>query len=150
MDAPTVTRDFVATVFVVDRGRVLLLWHRKLRMWLPPGGHLAPHELPDEGAIREVREETGLEVELVPGRRRVGPVTFLAPPRAVLLEPIEPGHEHIDLIYFARVVGGTFRTNDESEGHRWLTAEEVRAADDVAEDVRELALRALEELGGTP
>jgi 8-oxo-dGTP pyrophosphatase MutT (NUDIX family) len=33
-------------------------------MWLPPGGHIDPHELPHDAAVREVHEETGLAVAL--------------------------------------------------------------------------------------
>jgi len=99
-----VTRDFTVATFVVYQGRVLLLWHRKLGMWLPPGGHIEPNELPDEAAVREVREETGITVVLtsppslppIPGPRQ------LARPEGVQLERIGPDHEHIDLIYFAR------------------------------------------------
>src|SRR5438445_2984704 len=41
----SVTRDFTVATFVVDAGRVLLLFHNKLAMWLPPGGHIDPSEL---------------------------------------------------------------------------------------------------------
>ena len=50
-------------------GKILLHFHRKLGMWLPPGGHIEQGELPDNAAVREVLEETGLEVELVGERR---------------------------------------------------------------------------------
>ena len=90
---------------MVWHGLVLLHPHRKLGIWLPPGGHVEPHELPDEAAVREVLEETGVEVELVgdvainaPGPRQ------LVRPRGVQLEEIAPGHEHIDLVYLARPV----------------------------------------------
>ena len=46
-------------------GKVLLHLHRKLGMWLPPGGHIERDEIPDDAAVREVFEETGLNVELV-------------------------------------------------------------------------------------
>jgi ADP-ribose pyrophosphatase YjhB (NUDIX family) len=97
------SRDFTVATFVVRRGAVLLLWHRKLQMWLPPGGHVEPNELPDEAAVREVAEEAGIAVELV-GERGVGverPIQLVRP-AGIQLETIRPGHEHIDLIYFAR------------------------------------------------
>lgn len=99
-----ITRDFTVATFVIHQSKVLLLWHRKLQMWLPPGGHVDPNELPDEAAVREVQEEAGLDVILlsqpalppIPGPRQ------LARPEGIQLENISLGHQHIDLIYFAR------------------------------------------------
>jgi 8-oxo-dGTP pyrophosphatase MutT (NUDIX family) len=100
----TTTRDFTVAVFVVNEGRVLLHWHRKLQRWLPPGGHIEPNELPDEAAVREVMEETGVAATLRGGDDYVeslGDPRRLRRPAGIQLEPISPGHEHIDLIYFA-------------------------------------------------
>lgn len=102
-DVRQVTRDFAVSTFVVWRGQVLLHRHHKLGIWLPPGGHVEPNETPDDAAVREVLEETGVRVTLV-GERAVdapGPVQLIRP-RGVQLEAIAPGHEHIDLIYLAR------------------------------------------------
>ena len=100
-----VTRDFAVSVFVVWRSQVLLHRHPKLGLLLPPGGHVEPDEVPDEAAVREVLEESGVVVELV------GPPPFQVPgprqltrPRGVQLENIAPGHEHIDLVYLGRPV----------------------------------------------
>ena len=101
------TRGFTVAVFVVHEGRVLLHRHKKLGLWLPPGGHIEPNELPDEAAVREVEEETGVQVELV-GERAL-PIDYprqLVLPAGVQLEDIEPGHQHIDLVYFARPISG--------------------------------------------
>ncbi len=101
-------RHFTVAVFVVWEGRVLLHRHRKLGMWLPPGGHIEENELPDDAAVCEVFEETGLRVELVGDRREdVSDPVQLHRPAGVQLENIEPGHQHIDLIYFAKPVGLT-------------------------------------------
>jgi 8-oxo-dGTP pyrophosphatase MutT (NUDIX family) len=99
-------RHFTVAVFVVHKGKVLLHRHRKLTMWLPPGGHIEEDELPDDAAVREVWEEAGLRVELVGERREdiTDPVQ-LHRPAGVQLENIGPGHQHIDLIYFAKPVG---------------------------------------------
>lgn len=100
---PESCRHFTVAVFVVHDGRVLLIYHRRYGRWLPPGGHVEADETPDEAAVREVREETGLTVVLpaasggiVPGGPRL-----LARPAGIQLEEIAPNHEPIDLVYFA-------------------------------------------------
>lgn len=116
MDAARTGRHFTVAVFVVSREKVLLHRHRKLGMWLPPGGHIERDELPDGAAVREVLEETGIEVELVGERREdVEDPVQLCRPAGVQLENIGPGHQHIDLIYFARPLGAT-EVQDEFSG----------------------------------
>ena len=58
---------------VVDDGRILLV--RESDTWLLPGGRLEPGESPEAGAVREVREETGVDVEIV-GLGAVAEQTF--------------------------------------------------------------------------
>jgi 8-oxo-dGTP pyrophosphatase MutT (NUDIX family) len=116
MSSERTDRHFTVAVFVVREKKVLLHRHRKLGMWLPPGGHIEEGELPDEAAVREVFEETGLEVELVGERREdVSDPVQLHRPAGVQLENIGPGHQHIDLIYFARPRGSTEIHADYSE-----------------------------------
>ena len=109
-------RHFTVAVFVAWEGRILLHRHRKLGMWLPPGGHIEENELPDDAAVREVLEETGLRVELVGDRREdVSDPVQLHRPAGVQLENIGPGHQHIDLIYFAKPAGTVEIYRDYSE-----------------------------------
>lgn len=101
------TRHFVATVYVVHDGATLLHDHEKLEMWLPPGGHIDRDELPHQAALREVREETGLDVTLLadsasPASDTVRP---LPEPQQLLLEDIDVhagrvAHQHVDFIYY--------------------------------------------------
>ena len=96
--------DFTVSVFVVHEAKVVLIHHKKLGKWLPLGGHIEIGENPEEAALREVREESGLDVELL-GRRQ--PRTFpgttnLTAPTYLDIHDISGDHRHIGLIYFAR------------------------------------------------
>lgn len=55
-----------AAVVILDRGRVLLMHRRKEGddYYVVPGGGVEPGETPEEAAIREAKEETGLTVGL--------------------------------------------------------------------------------------
>lgn len=122
----SLSRDFTVAVFVLHRDHVVLHRHPKLGIWLPPGGHIEPNELPDEAALREVTEESGLTVELV-GERGIG-VDYpdeprqLVRPEGIQLESIRAGHEHIDLIYFARPIAAGDTLPPLSEGMAWVAA----------------------------
>ncbi|MCK5538907.1 MAG: NUDIX domain-containing protein, partial [Bacteroidales bacterium] len=59
-----VTRHFTATTIVVYNNKALLHMHKKLGFWLPVGGHIDRDELPHVAALREAKEESGLDVEL--------------------------------------------------------------------------------------
>jgi 8-oxo-dGTP pyrophosphatase MutT (NUDIX family) len=137
------SRDFTVAVLVVRDQRILLHWHAKLSRWLPPGGHIEPDELPDEAALREVMEETGVEAELVlaplnsidlPGQPRQ-----LARPLGIQLADIGPDHQHIDLVYLARGLtegdlhAGAWLSRDQLDGLE-LT-EEVRVWCEIALDL---------------
>ena len=143
----TLTRDFTATTFVVWRGRVLLHWHKKSGAWFPCGGHIEKDELPDEAAVREVLEESGVAVELVGERAlQVEEPRQLLRPRGVQLEVISPGHEHIDLIYFARPArgydGGLLEA-DPTLG--WYAQADLRELD-LTEEIQQWTALALAEL----
>ena len=147
-----VTRDFTVAVFVIQDGRILLHLHPKLGKWLPPGGHIERNELPDEAAIREVAEETGLDVRLVGGKGLATdypaqPVQLVVP-AGIQLESIGKDHEHIDLVYFAVPVDAD---NDSEvrieEAFQWFTPEEL-AAHPVSEEILDWCERAVREVAG--
>ncbi len=141
-----ITRHFTATTFVVFEDKTLLHRHRTLGMWLPPGGHIDRDELPEVAAVREVKEETGLEVELIhePPLIQSENARELPRPWHILLENINPHHQHIDLIYFARAHGLELNP-EEGEGLelRWFSRSDL-AGDEIAEDIRKLGLEAID------
>src|SRR5260370_35615729 len=63
----TLANEFTATGYIVnkERTKTLLIHHNKINKWIPPGGHMENIELPHECALREVKEELGIDVELV-------------------------------------------------------------------------------------
>lgn len=145
--APAVTRDLAATVFVAWRGRLLMHRHRELGLWLPCGGHVEPHELPDDAAVREVLEESGVHVELVGERALQVPTPRqLLRPRGVQLETIRDDHEHIDLIYFGRPIEPyDGRLDGEEEGLGWYDAASLERLE-LTDEVRAWTALALAEL----
>lgn len=122
----SLSRDFTASTFVVWQQAVLLHRHPKLGMWLPCGGHIEPNELPDEAAVREVLEESGVRIELVGASAiEVDEPRQLATPRGVQLETIYPGHEHIDLIYFGRPLDPYDGTLLQRDAFAWYRPEQL-------------------------
>lgn len=116
--------DFTVAIFVVHDAKVLLIHHRKLDKWLPLGGHIELDEDPEIAALREAREESGLDVELLgerPPTTELGTRALIAP-RFLDIHRITATHEHIGMIYFARVKGGSLDLAEE-EHHdiRWVT-----------------------------
>ena len=62
--------DFTTSVYIVHAGKVLLRMHDKYHMWSGPGGHVDLHEDPNQAAVRECKEEVGLDGVLWEGMRR--------------------------------------------------------------------------------
>ena len=143
--------DFTVAIFVVHQDRVLVVHHRKLGKWLPLGGHVELDEDPEQAALREAREESGLEVELVgerPPTTEPGTRALIAP-RFLDIHRIHEGHEHIGMIYWARPAGGTLR-REEAAHHdiRWCTAQDLDGLQPAMSGaVRWYCRKALEELG---
>lgn len=149
--------DFTAEVFIVHRDTVLLRMHDKYKMWLSVGGHIELDEDPNEAAIREVKEEVGLDVTLVddlrPFKKDTPQYRELIPPK--YMNRHYPGgsggHEHITLTYFARSSTDAIAIphgHERSAEIKWFTREELEEnAYGIDETIRLHALRALNELG---
>jgi 8-oxo-dGTP pyrophosphatase MutT (NUDIX family) len=86
-----------SSIVIGPRG-VLLLRHRRLGMWMQPGGHLDPGENPWDAARRETTEETGLDVRFA--GTDGDDAGELGPPLAHIdVHPASKGHTHLDLRY---------------------------------------------------
>ena len=139
-------RTLTASIYVVYGNKVLLHMHKKYKTLFPLGGHMSPNEVPHETAIREVLEESGLQVELYNNDREfnLGRVIQLHKPMHVLLENVGHEVENIDFIYFA------IANNDkldpaigESKEFYWFSKENIENSDQIKPHVKEMALDAL-------
>jgi 8-oxo-dGTP pyrophosphatase MutT (NUDIX family) len=138
-----ITRDFVSTVFLVKDKKVLLVKHKKIGLWLPPGGHIENNETPGEAAVREVKEETGFDIELKPEQfHRIR----ILKTHHVEIHPIKEGHEHISFTYFTTPIGGKLKINHkESDELRWFSKEDLDNAD-ISVEIRHFGKQAIDEV----
>jgi 8-oxo-dGTP pyrophosphatase MutT (NUDIX family) len=142
--------DFTVAIFVVQDGKVLLIHHRKLNKWLPLGGHIELDEDPEQAALREAREESGFDVELIgdrPPTTELGTRALIAP-RFLDIHRITDTHEHIGMIYWARPKSGALALSaEEHHGIRWCSKEELASLQPpMSNAVRWYCCKAIEEV----
>ena len=139
--------DFTVEVFIVFNKRVLLRKHDKYKKWLGVGGHIELDEDPIQAAIREVKEEVGLDIELFGEVLPFQSENYkeLLPPKFLNRHRINETHEHISLVYFARSKTDALRLSNKeiSEECRWFTKEEVEKSAEIQPHIKEYALAAL-------
>ena len=142
--------DFTVAIFIVHEGKILVIHHRKLNAWLPLGGHIELDEDPEIAAIREAKEESGLDVELIgerPPTTSPGTRALIAP-RFLDIHRITDTHEHIGMIYWARPKTHSLALA-EAEHHdiRWCTARDLDFLQPpMSSAVKWYCLKALEEI----
>ncbi|MEI9962579.1 MAG: NUDIX domain-containing protein [Limisphaerales bacterium] len=132
--------------------------HRKLNKWLPLGGHIELDEDPEQAALREAKEESGLDVELLgerPPTTSLGTRALIAP-RFLDIHRINDTHEHIGLIYWARPKGGSdapVAALSVAEHHdiRWCSADDLETLRPPMTDaVKWYCRKAIEEISRQP
>lgn len=139
---------------LIHQDKVLLIKHKKLSMWLNPGGHVEANELPHLAAEREFWEETGIKVRAVDWQQLKDPQSeFLPNPiltnlhwvspknyEARLADPEHYEHEgkwqrgceqHINFLYLVEPVDGVnFQQNlQETTGIEWFDLDKIEEAD---------------------
>lgn len=120
-------RHFCASAFVINpyTKKILLVMHKKNKRWTQPGGHIEDDETPEEAALREVYEETGLRVRLL-GVRFPREDDFIRP-LGIQKNRNSMGDVHIDIIYPA-VPNDDAKEQlniEESEDIGWFSREEL-------------------------
>lgn len=147
--------DFTVTVYVVYKNKVLLRHHDKYNFWLGVGGHIDLDEDPNEAALREVKEEVGIDVALWDGNKKFQFAKGsdlhkeLIPPVALNRHHTSQTHEHVDMVYFAKASTDQVKVeyeDDRSDEWKWLTKDELETMD-LLPDVKFYAALALDTLG---
>lgn len=112
-----------ASAVVVGPRGTLLHRHKRLGIWLQPGGHVDPGEAPEDAAVRETVEETGVAAAHPETGPRLVHVDVHAGGR---------GHTHLDLRYLLHAgASDPLPGPGESRAVRWHTwAEALAAADE--------------------
>lgn len=120
--------DFTVSAFIVYDNRVLLIFHKKLKKWLPVGGHIELNEDPEEALFREVKEECGLKIIVLgkkPSIKSKG-TKFLYSPAFLDIHDIADVHKHIGLCYFAKAKSGKVALNkEEHDDMRWFSEKDL-------------------------
>jgi 8-oxo-dGTP diphosphatase len=120
--------DFIVNVYIIHNNKVLLIKHKKLKVWLPIGGHIELDENPEEALYREVEEECGLEIELVNKTYGMNDkeCTFLPLPNFLDIHRINKKHKHIAFEYFATAKSDIVNFNKkEHDEIKWFSEEEI-------------------------
>jgi 8-oxo-dGTP pyrophosphatase MutT (NUDIX family)/predicted N-acetyltransferase YhbS len=130
-----------ASAIVVGPRGVVLHKHKRLGIWLQPGGHIDDGESPGDAAVRECFEETGLRAEHFSGKAELVHVDAHDGPR---------GHFHLDLRFLlAAPDHDPCPPEGESPDARWWSFDELRSHHEpgisgIIDSLRTFTIRAAE------
>lgn len=142
-------KTMTATVYVVRGNEVLLHWHKKYDTWFPLGGHIEKDEFPHEAAIREAREEAGIEISLhrteIAPEIDVGRVGRIPAPFCIFQEEGRD-EEFFDFIFIGHTDAIELHPDpDESLVFEWFSEEKLLHSD-VKPHIKNTALAVLRHL----
>lgn len=110
--------------------KVFLIFHKKFNKWQQPGGHIEQFENPVEAAIREIKEETGININFL--KKQIQRVDkdgqFLPLPRFIMEQTIPkykncPEHFHLDIQFLIEIEEETKNSSKKDMG--WFTKKEA-------------------------
>ena len=120
-------RHFCACAYIVnpDNRKLLLVKHKEYNKWLQPGGHIENNETPEEAAIREVYEETGIKITLI--GEHFPREDDLIRPLGVQCNRKHNGDKMIDIVYYGKPNNpdSPLKANDESTDIGWFSRHDL-------------------------
>ncbi len=120
-------KHFCASVYVINPSnkKVLLVKHKDYNKWLQPGGHIEENETPEEAAIREVYEETGVKITLI--GEHFPREDDLIRPLGIQCNRKENGDKMIDILYVGKPNNpeANLKLNDESKDVGWFSRHDL-------------------------
>ena len=124
-DAPPPNSIVPAVTAVVtdDQNRVLLIRRTDNSLWALPGGAIELGETVSAAVVREVREETGIDVEVA------GLVGIYSDPKHIVAFDDGEVRQQFSLCFRARPIGGTLRVSSESSEVEWVDSAEIASLD---------------------
>ena len=117
--APRAVIPCVGAIVRDEEGRLLLIRRAhapSAGLWSLPGGRVEPGESAQDAVVREVAEETGLEVEIV---REIGAIDI----------PTGTGEVYAVRDFDCRVIGGTLTAGDDADEARWVSIADLPTLD---------------------
>ncbi|MGH1491582.1 MAG: NUDIX domain-containing protein [Acidimicrobiales bacterium] len=107
-----------------EAGKILMVRNTGYKVWSTMGGMIEPREHPEAAVIREVKEETNLDVEVIEL------VTVLGGPECVVVYPNDDQVSYVACVYRAKPIGGIEQPDMEEVGEiGWFDPTELAALD---------------------
>ncbi len=98
----------LTTAAIIFEGNKILLIKRTKEPWASlwhfPGGHVDEGEIPQDSIIREIKEETGLDAEIIGEEKLGGDFRRLKNPTGMFLYPVLD-HYHLSFLFHCRIRG---------------------------------------------
>ena len=114
-------------VVIIRNNKVLMVHHKKHDTWLFPGGHIEKNETPDDAAVREVKEETGLTFKFL----QFGSLKYEYKDAKSLALPLHSNihnvgdHNHYCFYYLGTCSSDEVKVSHESNDVKWFTESEL-------------------------
>ncbi len=124
--------QITTTAFIFYKNKLLLIFHKKMQKWMHVGGHVENNELFDETLKREIKEEVGLDIDIIDAypQTRFFSNEKLAIPFFVQGSQ-KNNKKQISIDYVCEVKGNSKVTlqKEELENYKWIKESEIDSID---------------------